>query len=95
MRDYYIYILANKKNGTLYLGVTNNLIKRVYEHRQNFVEGFTKRYDIHRLVYYEQTNDSYSAIQREKRMKKWKREWKIELIERFNPGWKDLYYDLM
>ncbi len=95
MKDYYIYILANKKNGTLYLGVTNNLVKRVYEHKQNFVEGFTKRYNIHRLVYYEQTNDSYVAIQREKRMKKWKREWKIELIERFNPGWKDLYYDLI
>ncbi len=95
MKDYYIYILANKKNGTLYLGVTNNLVKRVYEHKQNFVEGFTKRYNIHRLVYYEHTNDSYSAIQREKRMKKWKREWKIELIERFNFGWKDLYYDLI
>ncbi len=95
MRDYYIYILSNKKNGTLYLGVTNNLVKRVYEHKQNFVEGFTKRYNIHRLVYYEHTNDSYSAIQREKRMKKWKREWKIELIERVNPGWKDLYYDLI
>ncbi len=95
MRDYYIYILSNKKNGTLYLGVTNNLVKRVYEHKQNFVEGFTKRYNIHRLVYYEQSNDSYSAIQLEKRIKKWKREWKIELIERFNPGWKDLYYDLI
>ncbi|MCK5534680.1 GIY-YIG nuclease family protein [bacterium] len=95
MRDYYIYILASKKNGTLYLGVTNNLVKRVYEHKQNFVEGFTKKYNIHSLVYYEQTNDSYSAIQREKRMKRWKREWKIELIERFNPGWKDLHYDLI
>ena len=95
MKDYYVYILASKRNGTLYIGVTNDLIKRVHEHKQNYTEGFTKRYNIHKLVYYEQINDSYNAIQLEKRMKKWKRQWKIELIEKFNPQWKDLYYNLI
>ncbi len=95
MKNYYVYILASKRNGTLYIGVTNDLVKRVYEHKDGLVEGFTKEYGVDRLVYYEQTNDSYSAIEREKRMKKWKRQWKIELIEKFNPEWKDLYKDLI
>jgi len=95
MKNYYVYILASKRNGTLYIGVTNDLVKRVYEHKNGLVEGFTKEYGVDRLVYYEQTNDSYSAIEREKRMKKWKRQWKIELIEKFNPEWKDLYKDLI
>jgi putative endonuclease len=91
MGVYYVYILASKKNGTLYIGVTNNLIKRVYEHKNDLVEGFTKKYGVHKLVYYEQTESVYSAIQREKQLKKWNRSWKIELIEKLNPDWDDLY----
>ena len=94
MSMYYIYILASRKNGTLYIGVTNNLLKRVYEHKNDLVEGFTKKYGIHRLVHYEQVGNVSSAIQREKRLKNWKRRWKIELIERANPDWKDLYDEL-
>lgn len=94
MKNYYVYILASKKNGSLYIGVTNNLKKRVYEHKNNMINGFTSKYKVHRLVYYEQTNDVYQAILREKRMKKWKRQWKIELIEKNNQNWKDLYYEL-
>jgi len=85
MRQYYVYILASKRNGTLYIGVTNNLLKRVYEHRNDFVDGFTKKYHVHNLVYYEVYSDIHDAINREKRMKKWKRQWKIELIEKTNP----------
>jgi putative endonuclease len=94
MKDYYVYILASKRNGTLYIGVTNDLVKRVYEHKNGLIEGFSKKYGVHMLVYYEQTNDSYSAIEREKRLKKWKRQWKIELIQKSNPGWRDLYFHL-
>lgn len=82
MSSYYIYILANGRDGTLYIGVTNNLVRRVYEHRRGEVEGFTKKYNSDRLVYYEETSDAYSAIAREKAMKKWRRAWKIELIEK-------------
>ena len=95
MKKYFVYILASKRNGTLYIGVTNNLIRRVYEHRNNLVSGFTKRYSIHRLVYYEQYDDVVTAIQREKRLKKWNRQWKIELIEKDNPEWIDLYLQLI
>jgi putative endonuclease len=95
MKTYYVYILASRKRGTLYIGVTNDLIRRVYEHKKDFVEGFTKKYGVHQLVYFEQTNDIYSAMAREKQMKKWYRQWKIELIEKANPGWRDLYYDLV
>jgi len=91
MNTYYVYIMASKKNGTLYIGVTNDLIKRVYAHKNDLVEGFTKKYGVHQLVYYEQTEDVKSAIQREKQLKKWNRSWKIELIEKMNPEWKDLY----
>ena len=91
MKTYYLYILASKKNGTLYTGVTNNLVKRVYEHKENLVPGFTRKYKVHRIVYYEQFSDIYSAIAREKRIKKWKRQWKINLIESTNPDWQDLY----
>ena len=83
--QYYIYILANKRNGTLYIGVTSNLIKRVYEHKKNLVDGFTKKYNIHKLAYYEITNDIESAIEREKQLKKWNRKWKLKLIEKSNP----------
>lgn len=91
---YYVYILASKRNGTLYIGVTSGLKGRVYEHKNDLVDGFTKKYQVHSLVYYEVTNDIESAIRREKQLKKWKRKWKIELIEKNNPIWKDLYDDL-
>ena len=95
MKQYYVYILASKKNGTLYTGVTNNLLKRAYEHKSNLVGGFTQKYNVHNLVCYERYNDIYDAIAREKQMKKWKRQWKIELIEKSNPQWRDLYSDMM
>ncbi|MBN1805170.1 MAG: GIY-YIG nuclease family protein [Sedimentisphaerales bacterium] len=91
MGQYFIYILASKKNGTLYIGVTNNLIKRISQHKDNLVEGFTKRYGIHTLVYYEIFRNIQDAITREKNIKKWKRKWKMELIEKSNPNWEDLY----
>ena len=94
MKSYYIYILASKRNGTLYIGVTNNLMKRVYEHKKNLADGFTKKYNVHKLVYYEQTSDIDSAINREKQLKKWNRKWKLKLIEEGNPKWEDLYNDL-
>jgi putative endonuclease len=93
--DYYVYILASKRNGTLYIGVTNDLIKRIYEHKNDLVDGFTKKYRVHMLVYFEQTNDIRTALQREKRLKKWNRKWKIELIEKSNPKWLDLYDKLI
>jgi putative endonuclease len=94
VKQYFVYILASKRNGTLYLGITSNLLKRVYEHKNNLIEGFTKKYNVHTLVYYEAYNDIYDAIAREKSIKKWKRRWKIELIEKSNPKWEDLYYRL-
>jgi len=94
MKQYFVYILASKKNGTVYIGVTNDLLKRVYEHKNNLIEGYTKKYHIHKLVYYEIYGDICGAITREKRMKKWNRQWKINLIEKSNPNWEDLYYNL-
>ena len=94
MHHYYVYILASKQNGTLYIGVTNNLKRRILEHKSNMVEGFTKKYSVHILVYFEETSDVNSALSREKSLKKWNRSWKLKLIEEENPGWKDLYYDL-
>jgi len=93
--QYYIYILASRQNGTLYIGVTSDLIKRVYEHKNNLVDGFTKKYGVHQLVYYESINDVESAIRREKQLKKWKRSWKIKLIENDNAEWRDLYFELI
>src|SRR3990167_6237849 len=93
--QYYVYILASQRNGTLYVGVTNDLVKRIYEHKNNLVEGFTKEYNIHKLVYFEDTNDISTAIEREKKLKNWKRKWKIDLIEKSNPQWKDLYPSLI
>ncbi len=90
-RSYFTYILASCRNGTLYIGVTNDLKKRVYEHRNNYSCGFTHRYGVHALVYFEETQDIYAAISREKQLKKWNRSWKIRLIEEFNPEWMDLY----
>jgi len=86
-----VYILASKRNGTLYLGVTSNLVKRIWEHKNNIVEGFTKRYNVHQLVWYELHESMESAITREKQLKNWKRKWKLELIEHRNPNWLDLY----
>ena len=95
IKNYYVYMLASKKNGTLYIGVTSNLSKRVYEHKRKLIDGFTKKYNVDKLVYYEITEDVESAILREKRLKKWKRQWKVELIEQKNPEWNDLYYDII
>ena len=94
-REYYVYILASQPRGTLYIGVTNNLIRRVCEHRNGLIEGFTKRYSVHLLVHYEQCTDITVAICREKRLKKWNRAWKIRLIESDNPEWRDLYPNLV
>ena len=90
-RSYYVYILASKIGGTLYIGVTNDLIRRVGEHKLKVVDGFTKKYDVTKLVYFEQFDDPENAIKREKRLKKWNRAWKIRLIEEHNPTWNDLY----
>jgi putative endonuclease len=95
MRDYYVYILASDRNGTLYVGVTNDLARRVYEHRNDLIEGFTKRYGVHRLVWLEVHGDINEAILREKRIKKWNRSWKLRLIEEMNPDWLDLTEQLM
>ena len=88
---YYVYILASSLGGTLYIGVTNNIIRRVFEHQSDVVAGFTKQYGVKRLVYFEQYDDIENAIRREKRLKKWNRSWKIRLIEESNPNWDDLY----
>jgi len=95
MNQYYVYILASDRNGTLYVGVTSDLVKRVYEHRSDSVDGFTKEHQIHQLVYYEITNDVNSAIAREKLLKSWNRKWKIGLIEKTNPQWEDLYQNII
>ena len=95
MKTYYVYILASKRNGTLYIGVTNDLKRRVYEHKSGIVEGFTKKYKIHNLVFYQETNDVREAIQREKQIKAWQRKWKLDLIEQYNPEWRDLYNELI
>jgi len=90
-RSYYVYLLASRRKGTVYVGVTNDLAKRVWQHKQGLVEGFTKRYGVRTLVWYEQTESIEAAIVREKQIKNWNRDWKIELIEASNPEWKDLY----
>ena len=91
---YCVYIMASKKNGTLYIGVTSNLQKRIYEHKNDLVEGFTKKYQVHLLAHLEIFNDPYTAISREKQLKKWNRKWKLDLIEKENSSWKDLYDQL-
>ena len=91
---YFVYILASKRNGTIYIGVTNNLAKRVFEHRSRFIEGFTKKHKVKDLVYVETYSTPEEAIHREKCLKRWKRDWKIELIEGQNPLWDDLYPSL-
>ena len=94
MKCFYVYILCSKRNGTLYTGVTSDLIKRIYEHKNNLVEGFTNKYAVHRLVWYELHESVEAAVAREKQIKRWRRDWKIRLIEKSNPGWDDLYEGL-
>jgi putative endonuclease len=95
MKSYFVYILASKKYGTMYIGVTSDLVKRIYEHKNNLVEGFTQKYSVHTLIYFEETSDIQAAISREKQLKKWNRKWKVELIEKTNPNWSDLYDSLI
>ena len=91
----YVYILASERNGTLYVGVTSDLVRRVWEHKNGVVEGFTKQYGVHTLVWYEEHGSIEDAIQREKNIKRWYRDWKLELIEQLNPTWRDLYEDVI
>lgn len=91
---FYVYIMANKRNGTIYIGVTNNLMRRVYEHREGLVKGFTKRYGLKMIVHYEVFDSVVNAIQRETSLKRWPRKWKLELIEKSNPRWRDLYGEI-
>jgi len=93
--QYYVYILASKRNGTLYIGMTNNLARRIWEHKHDIVDGFTKKYGVHRLVWYEIADNPQAAILREKQLKKWNRAWKLRLIEEMNPSWKDLYDEIV
>lgn len=90
-----IYILTNKINGTLYTGVTSNLVNRIWQHKNNLADGFSQKYNTHILVYYEKFDDMYAAISREKQIKKWKRAWKVRLIEEINPQWTDLYFEII
>jgi len=90
-----VYILASKYNGTLYIGVTSNLVKRIWQHKSNFVERFTNEYSVHLLVYFEQYDSIVDAIKREKQLKRWQRSWKIKLIEKNNPQWRDLYSEII
>jgi putative endonuclease len=94
MKKFYVYILCSKRNGTLYVGLTSDLITRIYEHKNNLVDGFTEKYNVHRLVWYEIHEYSESAIKRERQIKKWQRAWKLRLIEEDNPQWNDLYEDI-
>ena len=93
--NYFVYILTNKIHTVLYIGITNNLVKRVWEHKNKVVEGFTKQYNVDKLVYYELFDNPIDAIEKEKQLKKWKRGWKERIIKEFNPEWKDLYDELI
>ena len=95
MKQYYVYILASRPGGAIYVGVTNDLVRRVYEHKNGLVQGFTKRYGIDQLVYFEVFDTAYSAIQREKNIKHWPRVWKTRLIAQQNPTWRDLYEEII
>lgn len=92
---YYVYIVTNCKRGVIYIGITGNLINRIYQHRVKLIEGFTKKYNLDKLVYYEIINSPLEAISREKQLKKWNRNWKLRLIENFNPTWEDLYLKVL
>ena len=93
-KTYYVYILASDRNGTLYIGVTSNLAQRIFEHKNHLTPGFTSKYDVCKLVYVEKFKDIKMAIRQEKRLKEWKRNWKKDLIEKYNPHWRDLYEDI-
>ena len=95
MKKGFIYMMSNKQDGVLYVGVTSDIVKRVYEHKNGFVDGFTKQYNLKNLVYYEVYNDIEEAIKREKQLKNWHREWKIELVNKQNPQWEDLYESIL
>lgn len=95
MKQPSVYLLASKRNGTLYVGVTSNLVQRIWQHKNDLLEGFTRRYSVHMLVWYEACGTMQAAIAREKAIKEWKRAWKIRLIEEKNPDWRDLYGDLL
>ena len=95
MKQPAVYILASKKNGTLYIGVTSDLVKRIWQHKNHVVSGFTDDYNVNLLVYFEQLEDMYTALSREKALKKWKRAWKVKLIEKANPEWLDLYNGIL
>jgi len=95
MKTMWVYIMASQRNGTLYIGVTNDLVRRVWQHKQDILEGFTKKFGVHRLVYFEQFDDPERAIQREKTMKRYVRKWKLNLIEAMNPDWNDLYEEIV
>ena len=88
---YFVYILTSQRHGTLYVGVTNNLVRRIHEHREKLIEGFTSQYNVTRLVWFDQTDSVEEAITHEKKLKRWRREWKMALIEKTNPAWDDLY----
>ena len=94
-KQFYIYILASNPNGTLYTGVTSNLIQRVWQHKHDVIQGFTRKYNVKTLVYYEVHENAESALKREKRIKRWRRAWKLGLIENSNPEWRDLYEDIL
>lgn len=93
IKTYFVYILASKRNGTLYIGVTNDLERRMYEHKNHLIKGFTEKYNVSILVYFEQTGEIEEGLKREKQLKKWNRKWKLDLIESVNPEWKDLSKD--
>jgi putative endonuclease len=95
MKQPAVYILASQRNGTLYIGVTSDLVKRVWEHKNDLVEGFARQYQVHQLVYYELHGDMVQAITREKQLKKWNRDWKLRLIEEVNPDWRELYGEIV
>lgn len=95
MKSPCVYILASRRHGTLYVGVTSNLVQRVWQHKSGVIEGFTKRYNVHHLVWFELHETMESAITREKAIKEWKRKWKLELIEKTNSSWRDLYEDIL
>ena len=94
MRKSFVYILASRRNGTLYVGSTTNLVKRIWEHKNNVIRGFTAKHHVHQLVYYEEHQDIMEAARRERRLKNWCRKWKLNIIEQFNPTWRDLYTEI-
>lgn len=94
MRAFYVYIMASKRNGTLYVGSTSDLIQRVWAHKNKVIKGFTEKYNVNQLVFYEEYDLYVEAARREKRLKNWQRKWKLDLIEKFNPNWCDLYHDI-